>query len=153
MSLNGIGLDFAKGVTEQVSRVAPGEVKVACWPGSKHGGHEPKRIPIRIEDPGNHWIASELDCPRDKVVANAILDYVSGSTGTEGDPEKIAREQVKGIESGDQIFTVGYPEAEYREVAVERAGEIVAILSYSPAQAGGWLLARYSACNSARIRV
>lgn len=153
VSINGTGLDFSEGVTEQVARSAPGELKVACWPGSKHNGPEPERLAIQIHDPENHWIPGELECSRDQLVASATLDYVSDSAGTEGDPEEIAREKVKGIEADDEIITVGYPEAEYREVAVERNEETIALLSFSPAPKSGWLLGGYSACDSGGIRI
>ena len=153
VSINGAGLDFAEGVTEQVASSAPGELKVACWPGSMHAGPEPDRLAIQIHDPESYWIPSELECPKDELVASATLDYVSDSVGTKGDPVEIAREKVKGIEADDGILTVGYREAEYRQVAVERDGVTIALLSYSPAQEGSWLLAGYSACDSAGIRV
>ncbi len=152
VSLNGTGLDFSEGVTEQVARSAPGELKVACWPGSKHTDPEPKRLVIQIHDPEDYWTPSELECP-DQLIVSAVLDYISGPVGTKGDPEEIAREKVNGIEADDEIITVGYPEAEYRELAVKRDGETIALLSYSPAQEGSWLLGGYSACDSAGIRV
>ncbi len=153
VSINGAGLDFAEGVTEQVARSVPGELKVACWPGSMHTGPEPDRLAIQIHDPEGYWIPSVLECPKDDPVASATLDYVSDSVGAKGDPVEIAREKVKGIEADDAILTVGYPEAEFRQVGVERDGVTIALLSYSPAKEGSWLLAGYSACDSARIRV
>ena len=153
VSLNGLGLDFSEGITEQVARVAPGEEKIACWPGSKHRGPEPERIPIEVVDPDGYWVAAELECPRDELIADSILDYVMGSEGTQGDPEEITRERLKGLEPSDSITTVGYPDSESREVAVERNEETIAIVSFSRAEGGGWLLSSYSSCDSARIRV
>ena len=151
-SLNGTGIDFSEGVSERVSRVSPGEAGIACWPGSMHRGPEPELVDITIHDPNGYWTDAELECPQDDLIGNSTLDYGSYANGDQGDPEAIAREQLKGLEEGDRIFTSGYPEAEYREVAVERNGEVVALLNYSPSGDGGWILGGYSACPSSGIK-
>jgi hypothetical protein len=153
VSLNGTGLDFSEGVTEQIARAAPGELRVACWPGSKHTDPEPEPIAVRIHDPEGHWIPGELECPRDELIVASTLDFASNSDGHRGDLEEIVRETVEGVGSDDTIRTVGYPQAEYREVAVERNEETIALLSFSPGSNDGWLLGGYSACSSAGIRV
>jgi hypothetical protein len=153
VSLNGVRLDFSEGVTEQVAHPAPGEVRIACWPGSMHEGREPERVAIRVHDPDDHWIPGELECSRDRQIAATTLDYFGAAQGTVGDPEEIAREKMKGIADDDIVSTVGYPRAEYREIAVERNDETIALLSFSPAPNGGWLLDSYLACASARLRV
>lgn len=152
VSLNGTGMDFSEGVSEEALRVEPGDVRIACWPGSMHGGPEPERLPITIHDPDGHWVPAELECPRDKLIQDSILDYASHSAGEHGDPVDIARDALKGLEEGDRIFTAGYPEAEYRDVAVERDGETVAIVGFSPTDDGGWVIGGYSSCPSSKIR-
>jgi hypothetical protein len=151
VSLDGAALDFSEGVTEQVTRAAPGELKLACWPGSKHTEPEPERQLVQVHDPGGHWVEAELECPRDEAIADSILDYASGGSGTMGDPEEIARSEMKGLEDDDQITTVGYPKAEPRHVAVERDDETIALLSYEAARQGGWFLGSYQTCGSAGI--
>lgn len=152
VSLNGGGLDFSQGTTEQVARVAPGEVKIACWPGSMHSEQEPKRLTVQVHDPNQHWVPAELECPRDELIVSSTGDFAADSKGTPGDPEEIARSEVEGIEDTDSVQSVGYPDAENRQVAVERNEETIALLSFSPAPKGGWLLGGYSACDSAGIR-
>lgn len=152
VSLNGTALDFSEGVTEQEARTPPGELKIACWPGSKHTDPEPERLPVMVHDPDGHWAPAELECPRDKAIGESILDYVTDGSGTHGNPEDLARKMMEGIEDGDSITTVAYPEAEPREVAVERDDETVALLSFDAAQKGGWFLGGYSACPSSGIK-
>lgn len=151
VSLNGVGLDFPEGVAEQVAGTPPGEVKVACWPGSKHTDPEPERIAIVIHDPDGYWTSSEVECPDDELISSAIFDYSTDGAGTSGEPENIAADDAKGIEPGDDIVTVGYPDAENRHVAVVRDDRTVAVFDYFSGQKGGWFLAGYSACDSAGI--
>ena len=152
VSLNGTGRDFSEGVTEQAAPIAPGEVKIACWPGSMHRGPEPDRIAVAVHDPNSYWVAAELECPRDTLVSSSTLDYASHAKGGMGNPESLAREHLKGLQESDKVFVAGYPESEYRDVAVERDGEIVAIAGYSPTDDGGWILGGYSACPSSAIK-
>lgn len=151
VSLNGTGMDFSNGVSEHATRVEPGVVKIACWPGSMHTEPEPTRTKITVHDPNGFWVPAELECPRDDLIGSSTLDYASRSSGEQGNPEEIARGQLKGLEPDDQIFTAGYPEAEYRDIAVERDGDIVAVLGYSPTEDGGWILGGYSVCSSSGI--
>lgn len=120
-------------------------------PRKMHTGPEPKRFPVQIHDQRNHWRPAELECSGDDLIANATPDYVYGAPGSQGQPEEVARQKLKGIEPGDEIVTVGYPEAEYRDVAVERDGKTLAIIGLSPTEQGGWLVGGYSACPSAGI--
>ena len=151
VSLNNTGRDFSEGVTEQVAASEPGDLKVACWPGSMHRGPEPELHAATVHDPDGYWVQGELECPRDDLIAATTNDFMGGSQGIDGDPERIARKQMDGLEPDDEIFTVGYPEGEQREVAIERNDEIIALLSYYEPEEGGWLLGSYSACDSARI--
>jgi hypothetical protein len=153
VSLNGTALDFSKGVTEQVAPLEPGRLGIACWPGSMHTAKEPERIPIQVHDPDDYWTPPDLQCPNDEFIASEILDYASDGAGESGDPEDLARRDVKTLEPGDDVVTVGYPDATERKVAVRRDGEQVAVLSYSSASKGGWFLGGYEACDSAGIRV
>ena len=152
VSLIGVALDFSEGITEQEAHTPPGETRVACWPYSKHTDPEPERQLIVTHDPDGYWTAGELECPRDKFIADHILDYVSDGSGTHGEPEDLARTMMDGIDEDDTISTVGYPEAEPREVAVERDGETIALLSFDSAQKGGWFLGGYSTCDSSGIK-
>lgn len=151
ISLNGTRLDFSEGITQQVETLPPGGAKIACWPGSMHRGPEPETIAVTVQDPNSYWVSAELQCPQDELIENSTLDYASDSEGTKGEPENIAREQMKGLEPSDRLFTAGYPEANRREVAVEREGEIVAILGYDPTTNGGWILRGYSTCATTDI--
>lgn len=153
VSINGAGLDFSEGVTEQTARTAPGEVKVACWPGSKHTEPEPERQAVRIHDPDGYWVHAEMECPRDPAIAETIIDYADDGSGAQGNPEDLARDDLKGLEPDDEISTVGYPEAEPRQIAVERNEETVALLSYGAAQKGGWYLSSYSTCGSSDLSI
>jgi hypothetical protein len=153
VSLNGTALDFSEGVTEQVARSEPGELKIACWPVSKHTGPEPEGIAIEIHDPENYWSPDELECAEGELITNSTIDYFADAQGPTGNPEDIARKTVAGIKTGDEIVTVGYPKAESREVAVDRDGKTIALLRYWPAQKGGWLLEGYSTCESSGISV
>lgn len=153
VTVNGIGLDFNDGVTEQVARSEPGEVKVACWPGSKHSEPEPSPVPVQIHDPEGHWTDSELECPKDDLVATDIRDYVSDAEGLQGEPEDLARQKIRYIQETDTVATVGYPDAEQRQVAVVRDGRTIAIVSFFEASGGGWLIGASGACDSARMKI
>jgi hypothetical protein len=41
------------------------------------------------------------------LIADAILDYASNSKGTQGEPEEITRDEMKGVEPSDEIRTAG----------------------------------------------
>lgn len=116
-----------------------------------HTEPEPQRFLVQIHEPRNHWRPTELECSGDDLIANATLDYAYGAPGSQGQPEEVARQSLKGIEPDDEIVTVGYPDAEYRDLAIERDGKTVAIVGLSPTEGGGWLVGGYSACPSAGI--
>ena len=153
VSLNGTGLDFNEGLTTQSARVPPGELKIACWPGSMHRGPEPKRLAVTIHDPDGYWVQAELECPRDEFAASSLLDYSGYSKGEHGDPEQIVREGLEGLRSDDELGPVGYPEAEFREIGVERNDEVIALVHLTPTEDGGWVIGGFDACDSAGIRV
>ena len=150
-TLSGTALDFSEGVTEQVAPMAPGRHKVACWPHSKHGGPEPKLLAIEVLDPENRWRAGELECTKSELVSSVQMDYVADAEGKVGDPEEITRKTANGIGPGDEVLTVGYPDAENRKIGVRRNGKLVAVFSYWPALKGGWLVGDYSTCESSGI--
>lgn len=154
-SLNGTGLDFNKGVTTQSALVPPGELKIACWPGSMHGGPEPKRQAVTVHDPHGYFSQAdaELECPRDELQMGSTLDYGGYETGEHGDPEDIVRRSLEGLEPDDRLFTAGYPEAEFRTIGVERADETIALVRLTPTEDGGWVVGGFEACDSARISV
>jgi hypothetical protein len=153
VSLNGTGLDFGEGTKEQAARTPPGRIEVACWPGSKHRGPEPPTTPVRIVDPDGVWTESKLECPPGDMMGDAILDYGSASEGEQGEPEELARENLRGLNENDEIVTLGYPEAQFRSVGVVREGKTVAVVSFSPTEDGGWQIGGYSNCDSSRIRM
>ena len=151
VSLNGTGQDFSEGITEQAAAIAPGEVRVACWPGSMHTGPEPRRFPVQVLDPEGFYSAAELECPDGSLVASVTNDFASFEHGRKGDPVDLAADDVN-LGEDDETFAIGYPEAEFRSVGVRREGKVIAILGYSPTDDGGWLLGGYQSCDSARIR-
>lgn len=153
VSLNGVGLDFPEGTTTQIAQAAPGELAIACWPGSMHEGPEPERVTVHVHDPDNHWTFAELECPGEEGIVSTAGDFAPDSEGISGTPEEIARAEAKGIEDTDAVESVGYPDADRRQVAVQRNGRTVALLSLSLAPNGGWLLGGYSACSSSGISV
>jgi hypothetical protein len=94
---------------------------------------------------------TELECsPGEHTVASSI-DYFAEPAGEKGNPEDIARRTVSGIESGDEILTVGDAQEDAREIGVVRDGKLIAKLSYMLAQNGGWYLDGYTACESSGI--
>lgn len=154
VSLNGMGRDFSAGVTEQVAQIPPGDHEIACWPLSMHEGDEPPRQTIHVLDPDERWVPPELSCPKGQpTTGSATLDYGIDTPGKQGDPVDLALEVLRGVEGTDEIVAVGYPEAEFRQVALIRDEEQIALLSYSPTDDGGWLLAGYSACDPSSIDV
>jgi hypothetical protein len=148
VSLNGAGRDFRPGVSEQTALIPPGEYEIACWPSSKHSGQEPETQTVHVTDPNGLFVRPALKCPEGSPQAGgATLDYASDARGTKGEPVDIARDVLVGLESSDEVIAVGYPEAEFPQVAVLRDGKQVAHLRYSPAEKGEWLLGGYSACD------
>jgi len=153
VSLNGTAIDFGEGITEDVAQVAPGEAKVACWPGSMHRGPEPKRLPVTVIDTAGHWRPGELGCGEDSLIAGQTNDYADGSPGIEGEPVDIVRENTPGLEEGDEVVPIGYPEANYgRAVGVKRDGAFVAIIGFTPTDKGRWLIGGGSTCADSGIR-
>jgi hypothetical protein len=148
VSLNGTGRDFRKGVSEQTSQIPPGEYEIACWPGSLHSGEEPETQTVRVTDPDGLFVRPAMRCPKGQPTSGSVtLDYGSNSRGTEGEPTDVARDVLRGLEPADELILVGYPEAEFPQVAVVRDGDQIANLRYSPSELGGWLLGGYSACD------
>ena len=130
----------------------PGSVEVACWPFSGHGGPEPTTLPLQILDPNSYYRSPELEC-EGGMVWDQINDFIAGAKGTPGTPLAIARDRVRGSEPGDEFVTVGYAEQEdATSVAVVRDDATVAVISFMPADDGGWLLAGGSGCDETDIR-
>ena len=150
VTLAGTGLDFEEGTSEQVARIKPTQHNIACWPQSKHREAEPKRIEVEVKDPLSYWAPVDLDCPENSLVVNVVLEHEPNPQSREGDPQELARDDVDGILVDDKVTPIGYPDAEYRMVGIEREGSTIASLSYSPTD-GGWLLGGYSACDSAGL--
>lgn len=154
VSLNGTGRDFEEGITEQVSQIPPGDYEVACWPLSKHSGPEPDTQTILVTDPKGLWARPGLTCPKGTPgTGSATLDYASGASGEKGDPIELARRVLRRMDTTDEVVTVGYPDAEFREVALIRDNKQIAHLSYSPTEDGGWLLGGYSACDPKMVDI
>ena len=145
------GIDFPEGVGERVERFEPGRQEVACWPFSRHESPEPEPLPIQVLDPEGYWRSSELECAPGEMESAVTIDYFAEAKGKRGDPEEITRKTVTGLESGDEILTVGYPDAENRKIAIVRDGKMIAVFSYWPAQKDSWLVGDYSTCESSGI--
>lgn len=154
VSLNGTGRDFDEGITVQVALITPGEYEIACWPLSMHTGPEPETQTIHVTDPGGLWVRPALACPEGTPGSGyATLDYGYGSPGKKGDPVDLARRVLRRLEEDDEVIPIGYPEAEFRDVALMRHNKQIAHLSYSPADDRGWLLGGYSACDPKMVDI
>ena len=151
VSINGLGADFAEGTSEQTISTPPGEVGIACWPYSRHEDEEPPRVNLMVDDPHGYWVNPRLDCPKGDLIGSVISDFVAGAEGEQGDPADLARANLKGVEPSDVIEPAAYPDQTYPVVRVVRDGKTVATASFSPAEAGGWLIGGSEACSSSGI--
>jgi hypothetical protein len=108
---------------------------------------------VTVIDTAGHWRPGELGCGEDSLIAGQTNDYADGSPGIEGEPVDIVRENTPGLEEGDEVMTIGYPEARYgREVGVKRDGALVAIIGFTPSGKGRWLIGGGSTCADSGIR-
>ncbi|MDQ4095952.1 MAG: hypothetical protein M3174_07100 [Actinomycetota bacterium] len=152
-SINGFGIDVGSGTSDQVSRVAPGQIQVACWAYSDHGGKRPQEHALEILDPEGVWVDPELDCPpgNKNLIESAILDYVAGAESEFTDPVAAARDYFKNLEGDDIVELAGYPEADPPVVRVVRDGRVVATAGFLRADDGGVIVETHAICASVEI--
>jgi len=150
-SLGGLAVDAEEGRSEHVSRTAPGEIDVACWPYSKHEERRPQRVHMIVADPHGYWVSPKLEC-LSRTASTSILDYFGEAEGEKGDPVDIARRSLTGLKPEDVVRRAGYPEAASPTVAVAREGRTLVTLFFIAAQDGGWLLSTQENCSGSGIR-
>lgn len=152
VSVGGLAVDAEEGMSEHVSMIPPGQVDVACWPYSQHGGRKPENVPMTVTDPDGYWVSpGQLECVG-RTSTEEVRDYFVEAEGEVGDPVAIARRRLNGLQAGDVLRRTGYPEAIHAGVEVVRDGRTVALLGFIPAQGGGWLLGTQGACTGSGIR-
>ena len=151
-SVNGWGFDVDPGGSSWVMGVAPGVVGTACWPFSGHdSGEEPPTTAMEIVDPGGLYVDPEVDCTGE--VGSYIADYAA--PGPDHDvriPLEEARDEIRGLESTDELVYGGYPEAVNAPVLVVRDSDVVASFSFAGTERG-WTSPGGTICGDAKLSV
>jgi hypothetical protein len=133
--LDGLWLDrrVGPGEADIVTLNPPGVIDVACWPVSQLDSEsfEPVRVEIRMMDPNRIYVSEELDCLAGDDTAGWTTDF--GARGPDIEPPITSMQAeaiLSGLEAGDAVNYVGYPEDPLREIAVVRDGRTIAVMSF-----------------------
>jgi hypothetical protein len=151
-SVGGFAMDVGPGETAFVSTVAPGEVDAGCYPYSEHepGGAEPENAPVEVLDPEGLFVGGEVECSGE--ASGLIADFFRPSLNAGSVPLDVARASIGGIQPGDEVIHLGYPEQGERHVAVRRDGAIVATFNFVTFDAEKWQVASNHICSSSGLR-
>jgi hypothetical protein len=148
--------DARPGTTDGVVAAAPGDVRVACYPYSRHGGPEPPGRQLQIRDVGRYWVDPELECAPGTLILGGVADYGVPRNGVlrgeQGSPVDLARRH-RSVKPGDIVELAGYPEASHPIVRVVRRGRTVQTLFFSPAEGGGLLSSSEEGCTNQRPKL
>jgi len=142
------GGKLAKMVEMQVATVAPGTIRVQCDVSSSDAA-PPPWVSIEVLDPHGYFVPDVLTCG---AATGTIVDYATMSGGSKGDVVAIARSQIKGRIRGDTVERAGYVGAAQPKVRVVRHGTLLAVGTYMPDRAGGWLIDSTNVCSGSGIR-
>ena len=153
-SFFGLSLDVDEGRHEEVVNEPPGKMRVACYPDSQHESDaKPIRYDLRLVDPQDHWISTELECDPDSMVQSVISDFADPlGDGLSQDPEEQVEKEVKGLKPDDVVEVAGYPRAEAPTVRIVRADTVVGVFGFLKAGDGGLTIQSADFCASAGLR-
>jgi hypothetical protein len=118
------GFDAEPGTTSWVFNIAPGSMRLMCWPYSQHGsGDEPRRHVLEIVDPAGLYVDGSVACAFE---GSAVVDFAESVVDPGPPPIDVVRELLPGLRPDDVLGFAGYPEGEGGGVIVTREGEIIA---------------------------
>ena len=151
-SLNGFGLDVDPGVSTRVVGGAPGELEVACWPFSRHGGKEPATTPLTVVDPTGTYVSAEVECGDG--MASSMIGDLAGAPFDDGPPPlDEVHAAIHGLREDDVLAYAGYPD-DPGSVVVLRDGKVVASFGLvKMKQDSDWIAAGYTKCEEADLTV
>ena len=151
----GISTDRGSGAIQLESRpvritqlVPPGDVGVSCADPSLPG--TAPVTALRIEDPDGLY-RPVATSPNASGCVNGNADYGEDALGKPGDPIRLTRAAVDGIQAGDVVERGGYP-VENGSVRIVRGGEVVGSVTFGSPRSGGWLLLGWTLCEGLGIR-
>jgi hypothetical protein len=150
--LIGLRMDVDAGETTFVTTSAPGGLEVGCNPFSQHepGGDEPTLVPMEVLDPEGLFVEGEVECPG--TASSMIADFFEEPLDDGPVPLEVARESIRGLQPGDEILHLGYPEQGGRQVAVMRDETIVATFDFVTFDGEKWQIASNYVCSSTGLR-
>jgi len=121
--------------------IPPGYASIACWNGDAEDMS--RGSTFVATDPAHLWVSDLI------TVCNAIFFGGEPDTdrGRPGDPARLARQDVHGLQPGDRLERAGYPAGNVRESRVMRGGTVEATVEYDRTRSGTWRLAAANLCG------
>ncbi|MBI4261112.1 MAG: hypothetical protein HY658_11155 [Actinobacteria bacterium] len=133
---------------EFVRPVAPGFVRVSCYPFSAPEPQPDEEAVVEVRDVYGLWVPPVLECNDSESVASVNPDYFGKTDGAvTGHPPSVLRQLVSGLHEGDVIEPAGYPEAASPVVRVMREGRSIMVASLIQTSNGDWLLGGSTWCT------
>src|SRR5262245_18108714 len=129
---------------EIVVGLPPGDAHASCRLDSAGGIDTSPTADLRVEDPTGLYVPIGLDCP----MASQATD---DTTGYQGDPVEVAKQNLSGLEFDDAVERAGYPNGDQPVVRVVRNGDVVAIASSRSDGHGGWRTGNLASCVNVLI--
>ena len=140
-----IGADNAPTDGVLVWALPPGMIRIWCGPNDPT---DSDWVDIHVVDPRGTYVPVTLACAS---ATHGSLDYGEGARGEQGDPAVIAKRHLRGLRSGDVVEAAGFPAAVERKVRVTRGRNVIAVGTYMPDAADGWLLGGTDVCGDSGI--
>lgn len=151
----GVLTDSGSGAIQLESRpvritqlVPPGDVGVSCADPSLSGAAPVTAL--RIEDPDGLY-RPVATSPNASGCVSGNVDYGDYALWKPGDPIRLTRVAVNGIEAGDVVERGGYP-VENGWVRIVRADAVVGSVTFGSRRSGGWLLLGWTLCEGLSIQ-
>ena len=145
--VDGVGGDGAPAVEAiAVWLIAPGPARIRCQP--LDGTVDANWTSFTVADPAGVYVADRVTCATS---STGIVDYAATAHGEQGDPVDIARRHLRGLRPGDVVEAAGYPATDVRKVRLVRGADVIVVVTFEPAQDGGWLRSMIDTCSDAGV--
>jgi hypothetical protein len=151
-SIEGLGGDGAEPGEhkESVWQIPPGPATVSCITITDGETGVTSSATVDVVDPNGLYVPAELECASGEAYGGSG-DYADGATGFAGDPVRVARDHVSGLEFDDLIERAGYPESRLPVIRVVRDGAIVGKVTLRDDGSGGWLDDSVEGCGGTQF--
>lgn len=123
---------------------------MSCSPVSADGTDTSPTAHLRVEDPSGSYVSAELECATGEAYGSGG-DYGEATTGFAGDPVRVVRDHVSGLEFDDLIERAEYPESQVPVIRVVRDGAVVGKVTLRDDGSGGRLDDTVEGCGGTRF--